>query len=206
MRECHPYLISTPLYHLFRYRMQLRSRFAQYPPTQSQLQPSPTALHPQYFPSPHVPTTSVSSVLSGKHTSSNSSPPSSPRLDPTTPPFTSSNEVPTPQQALLASMASQTLVQQLGSAFWQAFVTQLPSNGASPTPGTLDADKIRRVLEGKAVVSVVDIEPEVDVRASPVSPPTHTLPNDPTTHESSKGCGLTTVLEESMCALSLRKE
>ena len=177
--------------------MQLRSRFAQYPPTQSQLQPSP-----------HAPTSSASSVLSGKHTFNYPSPPSSPQLDPTTPPFTSSNEIPTPQQAMLASMASQTLLQQLGSAFWQAFMTQLPSNGESPNAGTpsWDADKIRRVLEGKAVLSVVDVEPEMDIRASPVSPPTHTLPNDATTHESSKGCGLTTVLEESMRALSLSKE
>lgn len=188
--------------------MQLRSRIAQYPPTQSQLQPSPTALHPQYSPSSHVPTSSVSSVLRGKHTSSYPSPPSSPKLDPTTPPFTSSNELPTPQQALLASMASQTLLQQLGSAFWQAFMTQLPSNGASPNAGTptWDGDKIRRVLEGKAVVRVVDVEPEMGVRASPVLPPTHTLPNDATTHESLKGCGATTVLEESMRALSLSKE
>jgi bZIP-type transcription factor MBZ1 len=183
--------------------MQLRSRFAQYPPTQSQLQPSPTTFHPQYFTSPRVPTSSVSSVLSGKHTSNFPSPSSLPELDPTTPPFTSSTELPTPQQALLASMASQTLLQQLGGAFWQAFMTQLPSNGASDagTP-TWDADKIRRVLEGKAIVSIVDIEPEVDVRASPVSAPTH----DATTLESSKGCGLTAVLEESMCALSLSKE
>jgi hypothetical protein len=177
--------------------MQLRSRFAQYPPTQSQLQPSP-----------HVPTSSVSSVLSGKHTSGYPSPPSSPKFESTSPLFTSSNELPTPQQALLASIASQALLQQLGGAFWQAFMTQLPSNGASANAGTptLDADKIQRVLEGKAIVSVVDVEPEVDMRASPVSPPTHTLPNDATTHESSKGCGLTTVLEESMCALSLSKE
>ena len=194
MRECNPYVIRTLLYHAFRYRMQLRSRFAQYPPTPSQLQPSP-----------HVP---ISSVLSGKHTSSYPSPPSSPKLDPTTPPFSSSNEVPTPQQALLASMASQTLVQQLGSAFWQAFMTQLPSNGASPNGGTptWDAEKIQRVLEGKAIVSVVDVEPGVDVRASPVLRPTHTLSNDATTLESTKGCGLTAVLEESMCALSLSKE
>ena len=105
-------------------------------------------------------------------------------------------------------MASETLLQQLGGAFWQAFMTQLPSNGASPnadTP-TWDADKIRRVLEGKAIVSIVDVEPEADVRASPVSAPTHTLPNEATTLESSKGCGLTTVLEEGMCALSLDKE
>lgn len=179
--------------------MQLRSRFAQYPPTQSQLQPSP-----------HVPTCSVSAVLSGKHASSYPSSPSSPKLDPTTP-LTSSNELATPQQALVASMASQTLLQQLGSAFWQAFMTQLPSSGASGaspnacTP-TWDADKIRRVLEGKAVVSVVDVEPEVDVRASPVSAPTHILANNATTHESSKGCSLTTVVEESMRVLSLSEE
>ena len=188
--------------------MQLRSRFAQYPPTQSQLQQSSAALHPQYSPSPHVPTSSVSSVLSGKHTSSYPLSPSSSKFDPMTPPFSSSNELPTPQQALLASMASQTLLQHLGSAFLQAFMTQLPSNGASSNASTpaWDADKIRRVLEGKAVVSVVDVEPEMDVCPSPVSPPSHTLPNDATPHESSKGCGLTTVLEESMQALSMSKE
>jgi bZIP-type transcription factor MBZ1 len=192
----------------FRYRTQLRSRFTQYPPTQSQLQPSSTALQPHYFPSPHLPTSSVSSVLSGKHTFIYPSPPSSSKLDPTTPPFTSANELPTPQQALLASMASQTLFQQLGGAFWQAFMTQLPPNGVSPNAGTptWDTDKIRRVLEGKAVVSVVDVEPEVAVRASSVSPPTHIHPNDATTHDSSKGCGVTTALEESMCALSLSKK
>ena len=177
--------------------MQLRRSFAPYPPTQSQLQPSP-----------HLPTSSVSSVLSGKHTSSYTLPPSSPRLAPTTPSFASSNELPTPQQALLASMASQTLLQQLGGAFLQAFMTQ--SNGVSPNAGfpTLDPDKIRRVLEGKAVLSVVDVdvEPEVDVRASQVSPTSHTVPNDATTHDSSKGCGVTTALEESMRALSLSKE
>ena len=207
MRECNPYFIGTPLYHPFRYRMQLRSRFAQYPPTQSQQQPSPTALHPRYFSSSGVPTSSVS-VLSGKHTSSYPSPSSSPEFDPTTPPLTSSNELPTPQHALLASLASQTLLQQFGSTFLQAFMTQLPSNGASPNAGTptWDADKIRRVLEGKAIVSVVDVEPEVDIRASPVSPSTRPLANDETTLESSKGCGLTSVLEESMCALSLGKE
>ena len=87
-------------------------------------------------------------------------------------------------------------------------MTQLPSNEASPNLGspTWDADKIRRVLEGKAVVSIVDVEPEVDVRTAPVSSPTHTLPNDATAHESSKGCGLSAVLEEGMRTLSLSKE
>lgn len=193
--------------------MQLWGRIAQYPPTQQPQQPPITglgaaALRPHYPTSPRASTSSVSSLLSGKHASSYPSPPSSPKLDPATPLFTSSNELPTPQQALVASMASQALLQRLGSAFWQAFMTQLPSNEASPNGSspTWDADKIRRVLDGKAIVSIVDVEPEVDVRAAPVSSPIRTLPNDATTHESSKGCGLTTVLEEGMRTLSLSKE
>jgi hypothetical protein len=104
-------------------------------------------------------------------------------------------------------MASQALLQRLGGAFWQAFTTHLPSNEASSDSGlqTWDADKIRRVLEGKAVVSIVDVEPEV-VRAAPVSSATQSLSNDATPQDSSKGCGLTNVLEEGMCALSLSKE
>ena len=178
--------------------MQLWSRFAQYPPTQPQQQPPPVgAPHPHYSTSPRASTSSVSSLLSGKHASSYPSP-SSPTLDPATPTLTSSNELPTPQQALLASMASQALLQRLGSAFWQAFTTQ--TDAGAPA---WDADKIRRVLEGNAVLSIVDVEPEADVRAAPVSSPT--LTDDATTHESSKGCSVTTVLEEGMRALSLSK-
>ena len=185
---------------------------AQYQPTQSQQQPPPVAglaagLRPHYFTSPRVPSSSTSSLLSGKHASVYPSPPSSPMLGPATPPFTSSEKLPTPQQALLASMASQTLVQRLGNAFWQAFTAHSPSSEATnaSTP-TWDADKIRRVLEGKAVVAIVDIEPEVKVPAAPVSPPTQALPNNIKTPESLKGCCVTTVLEESMRALSLSKE
>lgn len=106
-------------------------------------------------------------------------------------------------------MASQALLQRLGGAFWQAFTTQLPSGEASSPNGgssTWDVDKIRRVLEGKAVLSIVDVEPEAEVHTAPVSSPTHTLPDDVVSHESLKGCGLTTVLEEGMRALSLSKE
>jgi len=151
---------------------------------------------------------SMSSLLSGKHASIYLSPPSSPKLASTTPSFTSSTELPTAQQAMLAAMAAQTLLQQLGSAFWKAFTADSPSNGANPNAVTpsWDADKIQRVLEGKAIISIVDIEPEVKVGASTVSPPTETLPNDAKTHECPKGCGLTTVLDEGMRALSLSKE
>ncbi|KZO92044.1 hypothetical protein CALVIDRAFT_329949 [Calocera viscosa TUFC12733] len=51
-----------------------------------------------------------------------------------------------------ATLASQTLVSKLGSAFWEAFSG--PAGSSSP----LDANKVRAVLEGKAVVRVVDVE------------------------------------------------
>jgi len=105
-------------------------------------------------------------------------------------------------------MASQTLLQRLGTAFWQAFTTHSPSNEANPNVGApaWDADKIRRVLEGKAVLSIVDIEPEVEVGAAAVAPTTPTLSNSSMGHEGPKGCSLTAALEEGMRALSLSKE
>jgi hypothetical protein len=109
---------------------------------------------------------------------------------------------------MLAAMASQTLLQRLGGAFWQAFTAHSPSNEANPNVGApaWDADKIRRVLEGKAVLSVVDIEPEVEMGAGAVVPTAPTLCKSPMTHEGSKGCSLTAALEEGMRALSLSKE
>jgi hypothetical protein len=60
-------------------------------------------------------------------------------------------------------------MQRLGGAFWQAFSGSSSSSshpisgvcGTSTTPRepAWDADKIRRVLEGTAVVRVVDVEP-----------------------------------------------
>ncbi|CUA74023.1 hypothetical protein RSOLAG22IIIB_05369 [Rhizoctonia solani] len=60
----------------------------------------------------------------------------------------------TPQQAAFAvSLASQTLLQRMGSAFWDAF-----STGSTRD---VDTNKVRRVLEGKAVVRVVDVDSDV---------------------------------------------
>ncbi|KAH9955130.1 hypothetical protein BC827DRAFT_1238352 [Russula dissimulans] len=189
-----PYAEANPfsMKMLDAYRTQLWTRIAQSQLTQSHPQPSPitglaAGLRPHHFTSQHASSSSLSSLLSGKHASTYPSPPSSPKLDPWTP---SPKEVPTPEQAMLASMASQALLQRLGSAFFQAFTTNSPSNGATPSAGTSswDVDKIRRVLEGKAVVSIIDVEPEVK------------------TCETSMGCNLTTALDEGMRALSLSKD
>jgi len=96
-------------------------------------------LRPQYFASP----SKTLSALSGKTSSSSFSE----KENTPTP-------KPTPQQAVLATLASQTFVQKLGSAFWDAF-----TSSSSPSRNW-DQDKVRKVLEGKAVVRVVDVAPK----------------------------------------------
>jgi hypothetical protein len=63
------------------------------------------------------------------------------------------------QHAMYATLASQTLLKRMGSAFWEAFSG---SPGASPSSSSTsrgwDVEKVRRVLEGKAVVRVVDVD------------------------------------------------
>ncbi|KAF8700053.1 bZIP transcription factor, partial [Rhizoctonia solani] len=72
-------------------------------------------------------------------------------IDKQTLPTLSDKRGTTPQQAALAaSLASQTLLQRMGSAFWDAFSTG-PSRD-------VDTNKVRRVLEGKAIVKVVDVD------------------------------------------------
>ena len=169
--------------------MQLWTRLAQQQgqhqpnsPQQQQQQPTSSSsppltglaasLRPHYFSSAAALRSSAS--LSGKHTLTSSlastypTPPSTPKLGSTS--TSASSSSPTPQQAALASMASQTLTQRLGSAFWQAFsgsssscspLSSSPHSTNSPSSQRVqpwDADKIRRVLEGTAVVRVVDVE------------------------------------------------
>ncbi|KAG6873634.1 hypothetical protein C0995_013565 [Termitomyces sp. Mi166 len=70
------------------------------------------------------------------------------------------------ETAMYAAMASQTLLKKLGSAFWDAFAgsSNLNSGAGSSSSASgsgirpWDADKVRKVLEGKAVVKVVDVE------------------------------------------------
>jgi hypothetical protein len=68
------------------------------------------------------------------------------------------------REAMYAALASQTLLKRLGSAFWDAFSGGSGSGSGGAGVGGLaggkswDADKVRRVLEGKAVVRVVDVD------------------------------------------------
>ncbi|PFH46134.1 hypothetical protein AMATHDRAFT_8161 [Amanita thiersii Skay4041] len=126
------------------------------------------------------------------------------------------------EHAALAALAGQTIFKKLGSAFWDAFSgssSSISSPAAStststpnipslnPTVGAgaglgsggngmnnkmWDVDKVRKVLEGKAVVKVVDVEPVV-----------------PSTVEKKEKeccrCAVSEILEESMRSLSLGK-
>ncbi len=123
-------------------------------------------------------------------------------------------------------MASQTLVQRLGSAFWQAFSGSSPSHvgpgagagaGPSATPRVpaWDAEKIRRVLEGTAVVRVVDVEPASPAQGCKTAKATAKEAAEVQTQTacmcaaqicaSARETGLG-VLEESMRALTLGKK
>lgn len=120
---------------------------------------------------------------------------------------TSSKSTKDSETALVAAMASQTFVSRIGNAFWDAF----SGSGSSNTSRTMDADKVRKVLEGKAVVRVVDVD-----SPSPSMPPPPKLVSRATSpvikqHEtasssSASPCTLTDLLEESMRSLSLGKK
>lgn len=122
----------------------------QQPPQQPQFTGLASGLRPHFF----AKSPTLSAILTGKPAVGvyHNSPPSTLRSATLTNQGAAS---PTPQQAMLATIASQTLLGKLGSAFWDAF-----SGGSSTSgrPASWDADKVRRVLEGTAVVRVVDIE------------------------------------------------
>ena len=122
-----------------------------------------------------------------------------------------------PKDAVLAAMASQTLLQRLGSAFWDAFAgTPAPAAtaGAVPRAPAWDAEKVRRVLEGRAVVRIVDVEP-VRVKDTVLARAQDAVPAPTSASASTSACvrareagtcALTEMLEESMRALSLGKK
>ncbi|KAG6863814.1 hypothetical protein C0991_002980, partial [Blastosporella zonata] len=84
------------------------------------------------------------------------------------------------ETAMYAALASQTLLRKLGGAFWDAFSGSSSSSSSSSlgvassssAGRSWDADKVRKVLEGKAVVKVVDIEePHVKVQQEQIKAP-----------------------------------
>lgn len=75
----------------------------------------------------------------------------------------------TQQNAMLASLVSQSLLRKMGSAFWDAFSGSSASSTPS-APKMWDADKVRRVLDGTAVLKVVDVEPATPVAKAAAAP------------------------------------
>ncbi|KAK0461431.1 uncharacterized protein EV420DRAFT_1669727 [Desarmillaria tabescens] len=136
----------------------------------------------------------LSTLLAGKHHSSN--PPSS-KL-PSVAAKEQQREKEQQQQAMIAALASQTLLKRLGSAFWDAFAGgSSPGNASSSIK--IDTDKVRRVLEGKAVVKVVDVEEQKVVRKEMGA-------TRRTTEVKSEPKDVCSLLEESMRSLTLGKK
>ncbi|KAF9517993.1 hypothetical protein BS47DRAFT_424899 [Hydnum rufescens UP504] len=147
-----------------------------------------SALRPAFFstssssspagpPSPSSPKSTLAALLSGKAGSSKNahsypSPPPPPpqslgrlapqNLLPSAFSPSSSQTQPTSQQAYMAALASHTLLSRMGTAFWDAFSANscapLRSGAGASHMRGWDADKVRRVLEGTAVVRVVDVD------------------------------------------------
>lgn len=194
---------------------------------QQSLQPAglAAALRPHYFTGKNG--SPLSALLSGKHTAPAAaypSPPVSPQLSAKA---LGGGAVREQQQrekeqqhAMIAAMATQTVFRKLGSAFWEAF------SGSSSTPAHLgssssasssyaasswDQEKVQRVLEGRAVLRVVDVEPATP----PVTPKARAaVPSRMGTQDEPKkpGCGslaalsVCDLLEDSMRSLSLGKK
>ncbi|KAF8919462.1 hypothetical protein CPB85DRAFT_1549008 [Mucidula mucida] len=141
-----------------------------------------SSLGPKFFQK-----SSPSSILSGKYLPS---PPSSPVFRAHSPPPLQTEQ----QQLMVAALASQTLLQKLGGAFWDAF----SGSSSSSSNTTMDVDKVRRVLEGKAVVQIVDVEERKDMGAM--------KRKSPVTSEPKETCAMTALLEEGMKSLTLTKK
>ncbi|KAG1807005.1 uncharacterized protein BJ212DRAFT_1468459 [Suillus subaureus] len=158
-----------------------------------------SGLKPAYFASPP---SSKSQGLGGKN--AYPSPPSSPGFKPA--------PVPTREQAAFAAIASQTLLGKLGSAFWEAFSGSGPGAGSgvggsgSVMRKDWDAEKVRKVLEGRAVVRVVDLDEPVLSKPSPSSlmPSGSGSATGPST--CSYKANVCDILEESMRSLTISKK
>lgn len=116
--------------------------------------------------------------------------------------------------AVIAAVASQTMFKKLGQAFWDAFSGSSSSNHSSGhRREDWDADKVRRVLEGKAVVRVVDVDapeakpqPAKDGKRNVSNGGSLSMPSSPLMRPTPEGkCGgnICDSLEERMRSLAL---
>ncbi len=96
------------------------------------------------------------------------------------------------EQALVTALAGQTLVKCLCGMFWDAF-----SGSESSSLRKIDVDKVRRVLEGKAVVQIVHVHVETQ-KEMPVVRKVSNNCRD--------ACSVTAILEESMKSLTSGKK
>jgi len=241
--DMNPFTLKT----LDAYRMQLWGKMAaqnhlyqhqqqqqQQPQQPQQLSGLARELRPQFFRDAHG---FSGPLLAGKASFSSAAyptPPASPLLGPHKGHGQREKEKEVQRDAMYAALASQTLLGKLGSAFWDAF-----SGGSSSSPSSSslhssvgggafnrqwDADKVRKVLEGKAVVRVVDVENVVDKKARvpiPVSVPVLGVGKkqemvvgvgkEGKCMEKERGgegakCIVSDILEESMRSLSLGKK
>ncbi|ESK83566.1 proteophosphoglycan ppg4 [Moniliophthora roreri MCA 2997] len=188
-------------------------------------------LKPHYFVNsnkpnlPSSPTPSspriLSTLLAGKHSSPSASGAGAGKKQ--TPEQVRAQQQQMMVAAALATTASQTLLGRLGSAFWDAF-----SGGSSTSPvaagagkphalnggvgngngRTWDADKVRKVLEGKAVVRVVDLEDtSMPVKREDVAPVlTPSLARKTQEDMKEDSTCISSILEEKMKTLSLGKK
>ncbi|PPQ66636.1 hypothetical protein CVT24_006928 [Panaeolus cyanescens] len=158
----------------------------------------------------------LSALLSGKTSASSyPTPPTSPQLHTKTITSPKERELQVQrekeqQQAMLAAVASQTIFRKLGGAFWEAFTGGSSSSSSTSSSSNLDADKVKRVLEGKAVLRVVDLEPATPpMTPKPRATAVSSRPSMVSAgQEKEKGCAsaLTDILEESMRSLTLGKK
>ena len=184
---------------------------------QQQPQPSVTglagSLRPSFFRESGQ--QSLSGLLSGKASLSTSGVSSYPSLPSTSPTKfaayskTQEREREQREHAMYAALASQTLLGKLGSAFWDAF-----SGGSGPSSSKQrewDADKVRKVLEGKAIVKIVDVDgPTLSPKLPaivPVAPASKAAPVPAVKKEREHaGCAMADILAESMSTLTLGKK
>lgn len=184
--DVNPFTFKT----LDAYRMQLWGKMAAQQHTHQPQPQSPSYTLPHGLAGNLKPHFFHSQNTASKAKSAYPTPPASPQL-------------PSKEHAAAATIASQTLVYKLGSAFWEAFSGS--SAQASPNK-QWDAEKVRKVLEGRAVVKVVDVDAPAPARVpSPVHSVSSTLSSAKTDKPSCKDC-LTDILEESMRSLTLNKK